>query len=144
MNAESLAASGYVTWPLLACHLSDARMWSLAPAGGASFLPAKFVAVAKNLTFPLYHMKPTFPMPSGGISPTMVPQVMKDLGPEIVIGTGGGIHAHPRGPVAGARAFRQAIDATMQGIPLEQAAAEHEALRIALEEWVDPFKGLEM
>jgi len=49
----------------------------------------------------------------------MMPQVMKDLGSEIVIGTGGGIHAHPKGAVAGARAFRQAIDATMQGIPLE-------------------------
>lgn len=115
-----------------------------APYGKASFLPEKFLAVAKNLTFSLYHLKPTFPMPSGGITPGMVPQVMKDLGTEIVIGTGGGIHAHPQGPVAGARAFRQAIDATMQGIPLEQAAAEHEELRVALEEWVDPFKGLEM
>jgi len=115
-----------------------------APYGKASFLPEKFQAVAKNLTFPLYHLRPTFPMPSGGITPSMVPQVVKDLGPEIVIGTGGGIHAHPRGPVAGARAFRQAIDATMQDIPLEQAAAEYEELRIALDEWLDPFKGLEM
>jgi hypothetical protein len=32
----------------------------------------------------------------------------------------------------------------MQGIPQEQAAAEHEELRVALEEWVDLFKGLEM
>lgn len=115
-----------------------------APYGKATFLPAKFLAVAKNLTFPLYHLKPTFPMPSGGITPAMVPQVMKDLGSEIVIGTGGGIHAHPKGPVAGARAFRQAIDATMHSVPLEQAAVEHEELRIALEEWVDPFKGLQM
>ncbi len=57
---------------------------------------------------------------------------------------GGGTRAHPSGPVAGAKAFRQAIGATLQGIPLEQAAAEHEELHIALEEWVDPFKGLEM
>lgn len=90
-----------------------------APYGKASFLPEKFQAVAKNLTFPLYQLRPTFPMPSGGIVPRMMPQVMKDLGSEIVIGTGGGIHAHPKGAVAGARAFRQAIDATMQGIPLE-------------------------
>jgi hypothetical protein len=34
--------------------------------------------------------------------------------------------------------------ATAQGVPLEKAAKEHEELRIALEEWVDPFKGLEM
>lgn len=52
--------------------------------------------------------------------------------------------AHPSGPVAGAKAFRQAIDATLQGIPPEQAAPEHEESHIALEEWVDPFKGWEM
>jgi len=32
----------------------------------------------------------------------------------------------------------------MQGIPQEQAAAEHEELRIALEELVGPLKDLEM
>ncbi|GAH28615.1 unnamed protein product, partial [marine sediment metagenome] len=30
------------------------------------------------------------------------------------IGSGGGIHAHPDGPVAGATAFRQAIDIGMR------------------------------
>jgi len=34
--------------------------------------------------------------------------------------------------------------ATVQGILPEQAAAEHEESHIALEEWVDPFKGWEM
>jgi len=82
-------------------------------------------------------------MASGGITPQMVPGVMKDLGANIVIGSGGGIHAHPQGPVAGARAFRQAIDASMQGRPLEEAAKEFPELKVALETWVDPFgKGI--
>lgn len=114
-----------------------------APYGKAPVLPEKFQRVAQNLTFPFYHIRPTFPMPSGGITPKMVPQVIKDLGPDIVIGSGGGIHAHPWGPVAGARAFRQAIQATMEGRPLEDAAKEYPELRVALETWVDPFgKGL--
>ena len=46
------------------------------------------------------------------------------------------------GPVAGARAFRQAIEATMQGRSLEDAAAEHEELRVALEMWREPFGAL--
>ena len=115
-----------------------------APYGKAPGLPEKFVRVAQNLAFPLYDLKPTFPMPSGGITPKMVPAVIKDLGPDIVIGSGGGIHAHPQGPVAGARAFRQAIDATLQGRPLEEAAKEFPELRVALETWVDPFKGMGM
>ena len=115
-----------------------------APYGKAPVLPEKFQRVAQNLTFPLYHLKPTFPMPSGGITPKMVPNVIKDLGPDIVIGSGGGIHAHPQGPVAGAKAFRQAIQATLQGRPLEEAAKEFPELKAALEAWVDPFKGMSM
>ncbi|MEE8373436.1 MAG: RuBisCO large subunit C-terminal-like domain-containing protein, partial [Dehalococcoidia bacterium] len=110
-----------------------------APYGKAPVIADKFQNVAKNLTFPLYQLKPTFPMPSGGITPSMVPKVMADLGKEIVIGSGGGIHAHPQGPVAGGKAFRQAIDATMQGIPLDQHAREHPELDVVLKQWADPF-----
>ncbi len=116
-----------------------------APYGKAPVLPEKFQAVARNLSFPFYDIRPTFPMPSGGITPRMVPAVIKDLGPDIVIGSGGGIHAHPNGPVAGAKAFRQAIQATMEGRPIEKAAEEYPELQVALQTWVDPFsKGIGM
>jgi 2,3-diketo-5-methylthiopentyl-1-phosphate enolase len=110
-----------------------------APYGKAPVIADKFQNVAKNLTFPLYQLKPTFPMPSGGITPSMVPKVMADLGKDIVIGSGGGIHAHPGGPVAGGKAFRQAIDATMRGVPLDQHAREHPELDVVLKQWADPF-----
>jgi 2,3-diketo-5-methylthiopentyl-1-phosphate enolase len=113
-----------------------------APYGKAPVLPEKFIRVAQNLSFPFYQIKPAFPMASGGITPKMVPSVIKDLGTDIVIGSGGGIHAHPQGPVAGAKAFRQAIQATMQGRSLEEAAIEYPELKVALETWVDPFKGV--
>lgn len=113
-----------------------------APYGKAPVLKPKYINTAKNLSFPLYHVKPTFPMASGGLTPAMVPQAVQDLGPHIVIGTGAGIHAHPMGPTAGARAFRQAIDATMKGHSLEEAAQEHQELQVALEAWQDPFGAL--
>jgi len=114
-----------------------------APYGKAPVIDYKFRNVARNLTFPLYDLKPTFPMASGGITPSMVPTVMAALGNDIVIGSGGGIHAHPKGPVAGGRAFRQAIDATMKGIPLSEYAKDHQELAIALKQWADPFsKGI--
>ena len=114
-----------------------------APYGKAPVIKDKFVNVARNLAFPFYDIRPTFPMASGGITPSMVPKVMRDLGNDVVIGSGGGIHAHPQGPVAGGKAFRQAIDATMQGIPLKEAAKEHPELAAALEMWTDPFgKGI--
>jgi len=114
-----------------------------APYGKAPVLPDKFQTVARNLTFPFYQICPTFPMPSGGITPKMVPDVIRDLGLDIVIGSGGGIHAHPQGPIAGGKAFRQAIDAAMQGIPLSEYAKDHEELDVALKQWADPFsKGI--
>jgi 2,3-diketo-5-methylthiopentyl-1-phosphate enolase len=114
-----------------------------APYGKAPVIDYKFRNVARNLAFPLYHLRPTFPMASGGITPSMVPTVMAALGNDIVIGSGGGIHAHPKGPVAGGKAFRQAIDATMKGIPLSEYAKDHHELAIALKEWADPFsKGI--
>jgi 2,3-diketo-5-methylthiopentyl-1-phosphate enolase len=114
-----------------------------APYGKAPVIDYKFRNVARNLAFPLYQLKPAFPMASGGITPSMVSQVMTDLGNDIVIGSGGGIHAHPQGPVAGGKAFRQAIDAAMQKIPLSEYAKDHPELAIALKEWADPFsKGI--
>lgn len=115
-----------------------------APYGKAPVLPEKFQRVAQNLTFPLYNLRPALPMPSGGITPKMVPNVIKDLGVDIVIGSGGGIHAHPQGPTAGAKAFRQAIQAALQCQSLEEAAKEYPELKVALETWVDPFKGMGM
>lgn len=114
-----------------------------APYGKAPVLKHKFERVASNLAFPFYNIKSAFPMASGGLTPSMVPEVMKDLGTDIVIGSGGGIYAHPQGPIAGAKAFRQAIEATMRGIPLKEAAEGYPELKAALESWVDPFgKGI--
>ncbi len=116
-----------------------------APYGKAPVLKDKFINVARNLSFPFYEVKPTFPMASGGITPSMVPKVMKDLGNDVVIGSGGGIHAHPDGPVAGGKAFRQAIAATMESVPLKEAAQEHPELAASLEMWADPFgKGISL
>jgi len=110
-----------------------------APYGKAPVIDYKFRNVARNLVFPMYQLKPAFPMASGGITPSMVPAVVAALGNDIVIGSGGGIHAHPKGPIAGGKAFRQAIDAVMQGVTLSEYAKDHQELAIALKEWADPF-----
>ncbi|UCC78019.1 MAG: hypothetical protein JSW37_06540 [Anaerolineales bacterium] len=139
-------------WHGISSHLVLAKLPRLAgadiavfpaPYGKAPVLMDKFQNVARTLSFPFYGIRPSFPMPSGGITPRMVPDVIRDLGSHIIIGSGGGIHAHPQGPVAGAKAFRQAIDATMQSQSLEEAAKEHRELQVAMETWVDPFgKGI--
>ncbi|MHA1732626.1 MAG: RuBisCO large subunit C-terminal-like domain-containing protein [Promethearchaeota archaeon] len=106
-----------------------------APYGKAPFMKSQFMEVLLNQTLPLYDINQVMPMPSGGITAGMVEQAIKDAGNDILIGSGGGIHAHPDGPVAGAKSFRQAIDAAMQGIPAKQYAKDHEELAKALGLW---------
>ncbi|MHA1884930.1 MAG: RuBisCO large subunit C-terminal-like domain-containing protein [Promethearchaeota archaeon] len=106
-----------------------------APYGKAEILDERYEQNLKALRFPLKHIKPTLPMPSGGITAGMVEKCMKEAGKDILIGSGGGIHSHPDGPIAGAKAFRQAIDAVMQGKNVKQAAKEQKELGVALGEW---------
>jgi 2,3-diketo-5-methylthiopentyl-1-phosphate enolase len=55
----------------------------------------------------------SFPGPSAGIHPGLVPRILRDYGMDVIINAGGGVHGHPEGARAGARAFRQAIDRAM-------------------------------
>ncbi|MET1159728.1 MAG: RuBisCO large subunit C-terminal-like domain-containing protein [Thermoprotei archaeon] len=93
----------------------------------------KYIRVAKYLRAPMAHIKPTLPCPSGGITQLHVPQLIKDLGIDVGISAGGAIHAHPMGPRAGAKAMRQAIEATLKNIPLEEYAKEKPELKAAIE-----------
>ncbi|MFW9909195.1 MAG: RuBisCO large subunit C-terminal-like domain-containing protein [Candidatus Thorarchaeota archaeon] len=115
-----------------------------APYGKAPMLRERFLHMAHDMIMPLHHIEQTAPMPSGGISPGHVEEVMDDLGPDIVIGTGAGIHAHPDGPRAGAIAFRQAIDAKMQGIPVSKYAKEHDELKKAMDAWGSKKTGFDL
>jgi ribulose-bisphosphate carboxylase large chain len=45
---------------------------------------------------------------------------------------GGGIMAHPGGPAAGVRALRQAWDAAVAGVPVDEAARDAPELAAAL------------
>lgn len=82
-------------------------------------------------------LRRSFPVPSAGIHPGLVPLILRDFGGEVVVNAGGGIHGHPMGTAAGGQAFRQAIDAALAGRTLQEAAAEagHEALKAAIELW---------
>ncbi len=79
--------------------------------------------------------KQVLPVASGGLHPRLVPALMKLFGADFVIQAGGGIHGHPNGTIAGARAVRQAVDATLGSMTLEKYAQDHEELRLALQTW---------
>lgn len=80
-------------------------------------------------------LKPVLPVASGGLHPGLVPSLMELFGKDFVIQVGGGIHGHSGGTVAGAKAMRQAVDATLQGVPLKEYGRTHKELETALRIW---------
>jgi ribulose 1,5-bisphosphate carboxylase large subunit-like protein len=82
-----------------------------------------------------YHITPALPVSSGGQHPGKVPENVKHLGEDALILAGGGIFGHRDGATAGAKAMRQALDATLQGISLLEYAEEHAELKAAIEQW---------
>jgi len=86
-----------------------------------------------------YNLKTTMPVASGGVHPAIIPTNIESLGKDILIQAGGGVHGHPEGTRAGAKAMRQAVDAYMKGISLEEYAKTNEELELALKHWRSTF-----
>jgi len=80
-------------------------------------------------------LKKVLPVASGGLHPGLVPALMEFFGKDFVIQAGGGIHGHRDGTIAGAKAMRQAVDATLREIPSSEYARTHRELEIALQMW---------
>lgn len=86
-------------------------------------------------TDPGIRIAPSFPVPSAGIHPGLIPLILQDFGKEVIVNAGGGVHGHPLGTAAGGKAFRQAMDAALSGQPLKQYAQSHEELKAAIQAW---------
>lgn len=83
-----------------------------------------------------YGLKRVFPVASGGIYPAKVPGNLEGYGIDCIVQAGGGVHGHPGGTTAGARAMVQAVEAWQKKIPLEVYAKDHKELETALKYWV--------
>jgi len=82
-----------------------------------------------------FKVKPVFGVASGGVYPGIVPEIIKFMGNDVVLQAGGGIHGHPQGTIAGAKAMRQAVNATSNKVSLKAYAKYHLELREALKKW---------
>jgi ribulose-bisphosphate carboxylase large chain len=78
------------------------------------------------------------PVNGGGVWAGSVPAVVEEAGIDIMLLAGAGAYEHPGGPEAGARSIRQAIEAVVAGMPLEEAAATAPDLAAALARFRPP------
>ncbi|NPV86198.1 MAG: hypothetical protein HPY45_09350 [Anaerolineae bacterium] len=119
------------------CRLCGADMM-LSPCIWTSIPMVSPEEAARNyqvMVAPMYHIKPTFPMPCAGMYPGLIPALMEEFGIDQVIPAGGGMLGHKMGYTAGAKAWRQAIDATLNDVPLVEAAKDKPELKAAIEQW---------
>jgi ribulose 1,5-bisphosphate carboxylase large subunit-like protein len=91
--------------------------------------------VGAALTDPWFGARRSLPVAGGGLHAGMVPRLVADLGIDVAIAAGGGVHGHPMGTAAGARAIRQAFDAVVRGDTLAEARKEYPELAAALDKW---------
>jgi len=91
-----------------------------------------------------YGFEKTFPVSSGGLYPGVVHYEIEAFGNDVILQAGGGIHGHPDGTIAGAKAMRQAVDAAMKHISLEKYAMDHKELARALEKWGEKVEWSEL
>ena len=108
---------------------------TLTPYGKFPMLMDTFISSGYMMQMPLGNIRPVFAMPGGGTTPGHVEDIIRKFGNEVIIAAGGAIHGHPMGPAAGARAFRQAMEAAMTGISTAEAAEHHRELREACRLW---------
>ncbi len=75
------------------------------------------------------------PVASGGLHPGIVDRLLDAVGTNVMVQAGGGVHGHPDGTGAGARALRAAVEASVEGVSLETRADDVPELATALEKW---------
>ncbi|TFD99971.1 2,3-diketo-5-methylthiopentyl-1-phosphate enolase [Jeotgalibacillus sp. R-1-5s-1] len=140
------AVSGALTASPLYGISNQVLLGKLLRLAGADFVlfpsPYGSVAMEKSETLAIRdalrtdsRLNRAFPVPSAGIHPGLVPQLIQDFGTDSIINAGGGIHGHPDGAAAGAKAFRDAIDEVIAGGSLQTAASKSPELEKALALW---------
>jgi ribulose-bisphosphate carboxylase large chain len=147
------------------CHRDFAPMWARSPYLGISFncLTKLFRLCGADQTHcgavsgKLYEtdeevlgniraclhgfgdIKDSTPVSSGGQWAGKAPINLRKIGHvDFLHLSGGGIYAHPDGAEPGARSVRDAWDATLKGIPVEEYAKDHPALAKAIEFFGNP------
>jgi len=97
--------------------------------------PEEVISLKNRVEGKFGNKKSVFAVCSGGLHPGHIPALMKMFGNDIIIQAGGGVHGHPLGTEAGAKAMRQMIDAVMKHIPPKEYAKTHNELKLALNKW---------
>ena len=95
----------------------------------------KYLKIILALRSPISGKERVWPIAGGGVKQGHLPRLFEDLRKDFIVGAGGAIYAHPNGPTAGARAFRQGIDLLLTHGAFDQSVNDFPELKAALDRW---------
>ncbi|MCD6120426.1 MAG: hypothetical protein J7K04_01155 [Spirochaetales bacterium] len=104
------------------------------PYGKFALTYEKYIKIVLNLRGELFDKRTVFPIVGGAIKQGNLPSLFSDLGTEFIVGAGGAIYAHPMGPAAGAKAFRQGIELCMKNSNFKELE-NYPELQAAIDKW---------
>jgi 2,3-diketo-5-methylthiopentyl-1-phosphate enolase len=90
---------------------------------------------SQTLRAPFHNIKRAWPMPAAGMYPGLADVLIQEHGIDFIVPAGGGMLGHPMGYKAGAMAWRQAFDAVLSGMSLQEAAQKYPEFGAAAETW---------
>ena len=127
------------SWVVLSklCRLSGADLM-LSPSLWSSLQTCSVeeeLRTSQTLRAPFHNIKRTWPMPSAGMYPGLAEVLIQEHGIDFIVPAGGGMLGHPMGYKAGAMAWRQAFEAVLSGMTLQEAAEKYPEFRAAAETW---------
>lgn len=96
----------------------------------------KFVEIPEvldQIQRPMDHIAPMMGISSGGLTAQNYHYSLDLMGLDIQLQNGGAVHGHPWGTKGGATAARQAVEAYMKKIPVEEYAKTHPELGASLQ-----------
>ncbi|MFT4096699.1 MAG: ribulose-bisphosphate carboxylase large subunit family protein [Rhodoblastus sp.] len=136
LSRHPLLGWSYIAWQ---------KIWRLAGADhmhvngvGNKFAEedASCIASARECLAPMFDTKPCTVMPvfSSAQTARQAPATYQGLGSaDLIVTAGGGIMAHPQGAAAGVAAMREAWQAALEGVSLDEFARNRPHLRQALD-----------
>jgi len=125
-------------------HILVAKLFRLAgadinaipvPYGRFVHMRENYIKILKLSKAPMRSIKPTFSQVGGGMHAWRVPDVIADVGTDVMMVIGGAAQSHPMGLAAGIRVVQQAITATLEGRTLVEAAEDYEEIRAGQPIW---------
>ncbi|MDD3759386.1 MAG: RuBisCO large subunit C-terminal-like domain-containing protein [Acidithiobacillus sp.] len=153
---EALASDPEIAVPIFA-HPALAGAFSAAPEHGLSYALTLGTlmthAGADAVLYPAHYGSLSFPaaeesairdalrargvaaVPSAGVQPGILPQILADYGSEVILNAGTGIMDHPQGPAAGVLAFFEAWERYQRQESFSLEDLPEGPLHAAIDKW---------